>query len=52
MSDVDVAIALSESAEEEERMKLYRKIREHFGLRPFEIHVLTSAEWGAGIEGL
>lgn len=45
MSDVDVAIVLSENAEEEERMKLYRKVREHFGLHPFEIHVLTSEEW-------
>lgn len=45
MSDVDVAIVLSESAEEEERMKLYRKVREHFGLHPFEIHIVTINEW-------
>jgi predicted nucleotidyltransferase len=45
MSDFDVAIVLSENAAEEERMKPYRKIREHFGLHPFEIHVLTLDEW-------
>jgi len=45
MSDVDVAIVLSESAKEEERMELYRKVREHFGPHLFEIHVLTSEEW-------
>jgi len=45
MSDVDVAVVLCDSAGEEERMKLYKKIREHFGLHPFEIHILTSAEW-------
>jgi len=45
MSDVDVAIVLSEGTNEEERMKLYRKVREAFGLHPFEIHVITSEEW-------
>ncbi len=45
MSDVDVAVVLSEKAGEDERMKLYRKVRESFGLHPFEIHVITSEEW-------
>jgi len=50
MSDVDVAIVLSEETNEEERMKLYRKVREAFGLHPFEIHVITSEEWGKMVQ--
>ncbi|WP_456330147.1 nucleotidyltransferase domain-containing protein [Archaeoglobus sp.] len=45
MSDVDVAVVLSKKADEEERMELYRSVRETFGLHPFEIHVITSEEW-------
>jgi len=45
MSDIDVAIVLSGEACEDERMKLYRKVRESFGLHSFEIHVVTSKEW-------
>lgn len=45
MSDVDVAIVLSKKAGEEERVKLYRRVRETFGLHPFEIHVITSEDW-------
>ncbi len=45
MSDVDVAVVLSRKVDEEERMKLYRRVRETFGLHPFEIHVITSEEW-------
>jgi len=45
MSDLDIAVVLSESAAEEKRLNLYRKVREHFGLHPFEIHVLTFEDW-------
>lgn len=45
MSDVDVAIVLSKKAGEEERVKLYRRVRETFGLHTFEIHVITSEDW-------
>lgn len=46
MSDVDVAVVLRDSAGEEERMRLYKKVRKNFGLHPFEIHILASEEWG------
>ncbi len=45
MSDVDVAIILSEEVCEEERIKLYKEVRKMFGLHPFEIHILTVNEW-------
>lgn len=41
MSDVDVAVVLRDGAGEEERMRLYKKVRKNFGLHPFEIHIVT-----------
>jgi predicted nucleotidyltransferase len=45
MSDVDVAVVIRDSAGEEERMRLYKKVRKNFGLHPFEIHIVTPEEW-------
>ena len=40
MSDVDVAVVIRDSGEEE-RMRLYKKVGKNFGLHPFEIHIVT-----------
>jgi predicted nucleotidyltransferase len=45
MSDVDVAVVIRDSAGEEERMRLYKKVGKNFGLHPFEIHIVTPEEW-------
>ena len=46
MSDVDVAVVLSENVDEEKRVGFYRKVREKIGnLHPFEIHVISRDEW-------
>ena len=46
MSDVDLAVVLSENVDEEKRIDFYRKVREKIGVvHPFEIHVLSKREW-------